>query len=72
MLKAESKTGGKFWEAWADGSTVHVRFGSVKALSDDGTEGGITRSSEYNSVDEAQAQLQKRIKEKLGKGYSRT
>jgi hypothetical protein len=71
MLKADSKTGGKFWEAWTDGSTVHVRFGSVKSLSDDGSEGGTTRSSKYKSADEAQVQLQKRIKEKLSRGYLR-
>ncbi len=52
----------KFWEGQAEGASLTVRFGKI------GTD-GQTKPKTFASAAAAEKELQKLIKEKLGKGY---
>ncbi len=52
----------KFWEGQAEGASLTVRFGKI------GTD-GQTKTKTFASAAAADKELQKLIKEKLGKGY---
>ena len=62
---SENKSGAasKFWEVTVDGSTINIRFGKI------GVANGQTTVKEFDSNEEALAQVEKLIKEKTKKGY---
>jgi len=55
-------TSEKFWEAWIEGTTTHVRYGKI------GTKGQTT-INEFDTLDKAEAAVDRKHKEKLRKGY---
>jgi predicted DNA-binding WGR domain protein len=56
-------TSNKFWAAAIDGQKLIIRFGRI------GTK-GQTQIKTFESIEAAQAEKEKMIKEKLGKGYA--
>jgi predicted DNA-binding WGR domain protein len=64
MIRLECKDAqhDKFWEASVSGSTLTVRFGRI------GTD-GQTKAKKLATPDAAKTELEKLIREKLGKGY---
>jgi predicted DNA-binding WGR domain protein len=62
---SENKSGAasKFWEVTVDGSKISIRFGKI------GVANGQTTVKEFDSKEEALAQVEKLIKEKTKKGY---
>lgn len=67
LERFEFKQGGsyKFWETTVEGSVLVVRFGKI------GTEGRINRQT-FPSPEAAIAEKQKRVREKVRKGYTPT
>jgi predicted DNA-binding WGR domain protein len=65
MRRFEYKQGTsyKFWEILVEGTAYTARYGKV------GTE-GQTQSKSFATADKAKAEAEKKIKEKVGKGYS--
>jgi predicted DNA-binding WGR domain protein len=65
MRRFEFKQGTsyKFWEILVEGTAYTARYGKV------GTE-GQTQSKSFATADKAKTEAEKKIKEKVGKGYS--
>ena len=61
-LKYSDSTSNKFWEAATEGSKLIIRFGRM------GTK-GQTQIKTFDSAGSALAEKEKRIKEKIAKGY---
>ena len=53
----------KFWEVTVKGSNINIRYGKI------GVANGQTTVKEFDSNEEALAQVEKLIKEKTKKGY---
>ena len=53
----------KFWIGWCEGSTIWVRYGRI------GTE-GTTDDKVFDSKEDAEKELARRIKAKIKKGYA--
>jgi predicted DNA-binding WGR domain protein len=62
---SENKSGeaSKFWEVTVEGSNINIRYGKI------GVANGQTTVKEFDSKEEALAQVEKLIKEKTKKGY---
>ncbi len=62
-LELSEGTSNKFWEAWVEGSTLHVRFGRI------GTE-GQTKPKKFSSPAAATAERDALVASKRKKGYA--
>src|SRR5262245_5642384 len=62
MDKRMFESGPKFWEIWIDGTTVYTRFGT-------GDSKGQTKLKEHGDLDEAKADVDRQVVDKLKKDF---
>jgi predicted DNA-binding WGR domain protein len=61
-LSRKSESAAKFWEVTQIGKQITIRFGKIGA-------DGQLKVKEFDSKDEAEAEVAKLVKEKTKKGY---